>query len=208
MGGAEIASLFTRPDGTFAFARWRRPIAPVVFGVDDGTLVTVRGAIETVAAVAGHGLAETDPEQGANLIVFFIRDWGELLSLPDLDRLVEGLHPLVARLEAEGSNQYRHFRFEADGAIRACIVFVRMDRALAALPADTLALNLAARAILTWSGSAALVAEAGGRAVLAPGIAALLRAAYDPVLPPAAGDPSHALRLAARVAGAVQKSSG
>jgi len=39
--------------------------------------------------------------------------------------------------------------------------------------------------------------------VLRPDIAALLRAAYDPILPDAAQDASHALRLAARI-GAMQ----
>jgi hypothetical protein len=34
---------------------------------------------------------------------------------------------------------------------------------------------------------------------LRPEIAAVIRAAYDPVLPVAATDPSHALRLAARM---------
>ena len=35
--------------------------------------------------------------------------------------------------------------------------------------------------------------------ILRPDIAGLLRAAYDPVLPPAAQDKSHALRLFARM---------
>jgi hypothetical protein len=35
--------------------------------------------------------------------------------------------------------------------------------------------------------------------MLRPEIGALIRAAYDPVLPPAADDPSHALRLDARM---------
>jgi hypothetical protein len=35
---------------------------------------------------------------------------------------------------------------------------------------------------------------------LRPEIAAVIRAAYDPVLPPMAQDASHALRLAARIA--------
>jgi hypothetical protein len=40
---------------------------------------------------------------------------------------------------------------------------------------------------------------AGDTTVLRPDIAALLRAAYDPVLPPAAQDASFALRLFARM---------
>ncbi len=195
--------LFTRADGGYAFARWQRPIVPVVFGVDDATLATVKGAIEAVVALAGHRMAETDPEQGANLMVFFFRQWRELLDLPDLDRLVEGLGPLVARLEAAGANQYRHFRFEEGGAIRACIAFVRMDESLAQLPAETIALSLAAQVILCWSDTAfrarSVLVRAGEDVVLGPGVAAVIRAAYDPVLPDAARDASHALRLAARI---------
>lgn len=104
MTAEEVAALFTRADGGYAFARWQRPIVPVVFGTDDATLATVKGAIEAVVALAGHRMAETDPEQGANLMVFFFRQWQELLDLPDLDRLVEGLGPLVARLEAADAN--------------------------------------------------------------------------------------------------------
>ena len=44
-----------------------------------------------------------------------------------------------------------------------------------------------------------LARAAGGADVLHPEVAALLRAAYDPVLPPVARDKAHALRLAARV---------
>lgn len=203
MTAEEVAALFTRADGGYAFARWLRPIVPVVFGVDDATLATVKGAIEAVVALAGHRMAETDPEQGANLMVFFFRQWRELLDLPDLDRLVEGLGPLVARLEAAGANQYRHFRFEEGGAIRACIAFVRMDESLAQLPAETIALSLAAQVILCWSDTAfrarSVLVRAGEDVVLGPGVAAVIRAAYDPVLPDAARDASHALRLAARI---------
>jgi hypothetical protein len=35
---SDIAALFTRADGQFLFARWGRPIAPVVFGVEDATV--------------------------------------------------------------------------------------------------------------------------------------------------------------------------
>jgi hypothetical protein len=72
-------------------------------------------------------MTETDPELGANLMVFFIRDWSELSATPGLDRLLPDLPDLVARLEKADANQYRAFRFEADGAIKAAFVFVRMD---------------------------------------------------------------------------------
>ncbi|MCA8884899.1 MAG: hypothetical protein KDA50_14295 [Rhodobacteraceae bacterium] len=200
-----IAALFTRSDGSFAFARWGRPIAPVIFGVTDGTLSVVKGAIEAVVALAGHQMAETDPELGANLMVFFFRDWRELTDTPNLDKMIPDLAPLVDRLEAMDANQYRIFRFDADGAIKACFVFLRMDKALSSQPAETLALGQVVQSVLLWSDTAfrqmspLAVLPGGGPTILRPEIGDLIRAAYDPVLPPVAGDPSHALRLFARM---------
>lgn len=203
---AEIETLFTRTDGQFLCARWGRPIVPVVFGVEDATLATVKGAIEAVVTLAGHKMAETDPELGANLMVFFFRDWGELLELPDLERMIEGLGPLVLRLQAAGANQYRVFRFDATGAIKAAFVFIRMDAVLTETPAETLALSQAVQVILLWSDTAFMdrsaLAVAGETVVLRPEIGALIRAVYDPVLPAVATDPSHALRLSARMGAA------
>lgn len=198
-----VTALFTHADGGYRFARWGRPLVPVVFGVDDATLTTVKGAIEAVATLAGQPLAETDPELGVNLMVFFLRDWDELLAVPDLDRLVEGLAALVPRLRQRGATQYRAFRFDAEGAIKAAFVFVRMDEGQADTPAADLALALAVRVIVLWSDTGLSahppLARARGVAVLDPQVAALIAAAYDRVLPPAATDPSHALRLAARL---------
>ena len=59
--------------------------------------------------------------------------------------------------------------------------------------------------ILLWSDTAFLgnsplaVLTEGAPAVLKPEIAAVIRAAYDPVMPAMAQDPSHALRLTARL---------
>ncbi|MGB8814512.1 MAG: hypothetical protein WCC57_15145 [Paracoccaceae bacterium] len=199
----DIAALFTRGDGQYLFARWGRPIVPVVFGVDDATLRIMKGAIEAVVTLAGHKMAETDPELGANLMVFFFRDWAELPDVPNLDRLVPDLGPLCARLEAAGANQYRAFRFDPDGAIKAAFVFVRMDDTLTAVPAETLALNQAVQVILLWSdrafADASPLALLDGVAVLRPEIAGIIRAGYDRILPAVAKDASHALRLAARV---------
>ena len=201
----DIARFFTRSDGQFLCARWGRPIVPVVFGVEDGTLPTIKGAIQAVVALAGHRMAETDPELGANLMVFFLRDWAELLEVPGLERLIEGLVPLVARLQAGDANQYRVFRFDAQNAIRAAFVFVRMDAALADVSAETLALSRAVQVILLWSDTAftdrSALAVAEGTTILRPDIGALIRAAYDPVLPAVATDRAHALRLAARIGG-------
>ena len=129
MTGEDVEALFTRADGSYLFARWGRPIVPVVFGVEDATLRVVKGALEAVVALAGHRMAETDPELGANLMVFFFRDWAELPQVPNLDRLVPDLGPLCARLEEAEANQYRIFRFDAAGAIRAAFVFSADGRA-------------------------------------------------------------------------------
>jgi hypothetical protein len=206
MSPDEIASHFTRPDGRFAFARWRRPVAPVVFGVRDETLATIKGAISTVAATAGHPLAETDPEQGANLMIFLFRDWQEVADLPGIADLVPGLDRLAPRLAREDADQYRQFRFEEDGAIRAAFVFLRMGGALGEMPAVDLGLTVAVQSLLLWSETAfrrhSPLIAAAGQVSVRPAIAALLRAAYDPVLPAAAAHKSHALRLFARIAAA------
>jgi hypothetical protein len=198
-----VAALFTRSDGRYLFARWGRPIVPVVFGVDDASLAVFKGAFEAVVALAGHRMAETDPELGANLMVFVFREWGELLDVKDLGRLVPELAALVARLQAAGANQYRIFRFDAEGAIKAAFVFLRMDEALAAMEAETLALAQAVQTVVLWSDRAfdgtSPLARVGERVILRPEIGAVIRAGYDPVLPVMARDPSHALRLAARI---------
>jgi len=203
MAEAGIAALFSDPVGTYRFARWGRPIVPVVFGVDDATLGIVKGAVEAVVALAGHHMAETDPELGANLMIFFVRDWSELRDVPRLDALIPGLDPLVERLEAEGAAQYRTFRLDDMGAIKACFVFLNMGGPLADVPAEDIALAQAAQAMLLWGqqafGERSPLAKARGTVILRPDIADIIRAAYDPVMPVAADDPSHALRLAARV---------
>lgn len=198
-----IQQLFTRSDASYLFARWDRPIVPVIFGVDDASLAVFKGAFEAVVTLAGHRMAETDPELGANLMVFCFREWAELLEVRDLGRLVPELPALVGRLEAAEANQYRFFRFEASGAIKAAFVFLKMDENLATMPAETLALAQAVQTILLWSDLAfdgtSPLARVGERVILRPEIGSVIRAGYDPVLPVMARDPSHALRLAARV---------
>lgn len=198
----QVQALFTRKDGSYLFARWGRPIVPVVFGVDDATLSVVKGAIEAVVTLAGHKMAETDPELGANLMVFFLRDWAELPQVPNLDRLIPDLGPLCDRLAAAGANQYRAFRFDAEGAIKAAFVFLRMDAALSEMPAEALALNEAAQVIVLWGdgafAEASPLGQAGGVVILRPEIAAVIRAGYAPAMPAVARDGAHAYRLAAR----------
>ncbi|QIE46740.1 hypothetical protein G5B38_15085 [Pseudohalocynthiibacter aestuariivivens] len=201
----EIEAYFTRQDGSYAFARWGCPIAPIVFGVDDATLSVVKGAIEAMVQLSGHQMVETDPELGANLMLFFFSEWDELLEVPDLDHLVPDLASLVERLKDAEANQYRIFRFDDAGGIKASFVFLRMDAQLSQMPAETLALGQVVQSVLMWSDAAfrdrAPLAKVPGKetVILRPDIAALIAAAYDPVMPVHAADPSHALRLSARL---------
>jgi len=205
MTAEDIEALFTRDDGSYLCCRWGRPVVPIVFGVDDMTLRTVKGAIESVITLADHSMSDSDPELGANLMFFFFRDWVELTVVPDLDRLIPNLAPLVERLQAEDANQYRMFRFDKAGAIRASFVFLRMDEELDRQPAETLALNQVVQSILLWSDTAFAKRSplarlpGNGRVILRPEIAGVIRAAYDPVIPAVSRDPSHALRIAARM---------
>jgi hypothetical protein len=199
MTADQVEHLFTRGDGSYLFARWGRPIVPVVFGVQDQTLAVVKAAIEAVVVLAGHKMAETDAELGANLMVFFIQDWSELLATPNMDQLIPDLTAVCGRLRAADANQYRAFRFDAGGAIKAAFVFLRMDDHLSAMPAADLALAQAVQVICLWSDPIAPLAMLDGVAVLRPEIAAVIRAAYAPTMPAVAHDPSHALRLLARM---------
>nr|WP_136440223.1 hypothetical protein [Pacificoceanicola onchidii] len=209
MSPDQIEALFTRSNGAFTFARWGRPIVPIVFGVEDDTLSVLKGAFEALCALTGHKMAETDPELGANVMVFFFREWDELLGVPDLDRMVDGLDTLVKRLQAQQANQYRVFRFDEQGAIKASFVFLRMDDALMQVPATTLCLGQVAQTMVLWSDTAFSDASplgqvADGPVILRPDISALLRASYDPTLPATSQDPSLAYRLFARMQGPVQ----
>ena len=148
-------------------------------------------------------MAETDPELGANLMFFFFREWEELIETPNLDRLVPELSSLVKRLVEADANQYRLFRFDEAGAIQAVFVFVRIDAEMSKVPAEDVALAQAAQSILLWSDTAfqshGALGVVGGKTILHPDVAAIIRASYDPVMPVVADDPSHALRLSARI---------
>lgn len=199
----DIEAYFTQPDGSYVFARWGRPIAPIVFGVEDKTLSIVKGALQAVMKLARHEMAETDPELGSNLMFFFFRDWDELLDVPDLDKLIPELSELVAKLKAGGANQYRLFRFDKDDAIKAAFVFLRMDKELAKVPAEALALQQVVQTVLLWGNDAfrtqsPLALTESGKTILRPDVAGIIHAGYDPVMPPVARDKSHAMRIWAR----------
>lgn len=201
-----IAALFTRSDGTFRFRRWARPLVPVVFGTDAAGEAIVAEALRAVAGLGGLPLADSDPDLGANLPVFFCANWADLAAAPGLDRLVPDLDRLLSVLAASGANQYRIFSFAPDGAIRLCLVLLRYDADLQRVSAQALAVSQAVQALLLWSDTAftavspVAVLQPAGRAVVKPWHADLLRAAYDPTLPDTADDPGFALRLQARMA--------
>ncbi|MEL6702306.1 MAG: hypothetical protein AAFO58_11610, partial [Pseudomonadota bacterium] len=169
----------------------------------DDTIATLKGAIEAVCQLAGHEMSDTDPELGSNFMWFFIRGWDDLAAVPGLDRLIPDFAALLDRLKSVDANQYRIFRFDEAGAIKACFVFLRMDSHMQSVSADTLSLSQAVQTILLWSDTAfteaSPLAVTGETTILRPDIADVIRAAYDPVMPAVARDPSHALRLAARL---------
>ena len=82
-----------------------------------------------------------------------------------------------------------------------------MDKDLAKLPAETLALGQAVQVILMWGdrafseASPLAVLPENGSTILRPDVAGIIAAAYDRMMPVAAADKSHALRLFARLQG-------
>ncbi|WP_245894776.1 hypothetical protein [Paracoccus indicus] len=188
MTAERIEALFTQTDQGFHCARWGRPVAPVIFGLADETLDIFRSAIKAGFTHAGHPVVETDPEMGANLMVFFLRSWDELSDIPDLAHLT-GIPDLPQRLKGSQASQYRLFRHDGDDSIRACMIFLNMSGPLAEAHPAKLAERVMMQSALTFATD--FVADAQ--------MAALIRAAYDPVLPVASDQPTHALRLAARM---------
>ncbi len=201
-----VEELFTAENGTYRFSRWGRPIAPVVFGIDDDTLGHLKDAMASVALIANMEFVETDPELGANLMMFFCTDWDELDMVPNLDQLLPDFDVLKASLKRTGANQYRTFSFDENGAIKVCIVLLRFDDHMAQTSVQTLGVGQMAQCILLWGDGAfddespiAIVPE-NAMCIVKPDHAALIAAAYDPALPPSATEASHAMRLAARAA--------
>jgi len=203
LAAGRVQALFTAKDGSYRFSRWGRPIAPVVFGIDDETLAHMKDAMQSVLAIPELEFVETDPELGANLMIFFCSDWDELSMVPNLDQLLPDFDILMASLKRSGANQYRTFNFDENGAIRVCIVLLRYDENMAETPVHTIGVTQMVQALLLWGDEAfdtdsPLAVMPSGVCIVKPNYAALMRAAYDPVLPPSATDSAHAMRLAAR----------
>jgi hypothetical protein len=201
-----IAALLTRAGGAFRFARWGRPLAPVIYGTNDEGIRIFEQGLRSVSTLAGLETIEIDPELGANFLVFFVAEWSELTAVPQLEKLIPGVGKLATTLATEGANQYRVFGFDDQGAIRVCITLLRYDDALKRVSAQTLAVSQSLMGILLWSRHAfdsespVALAAGTGLCVVKPWHASMIRAAYDPVIPSASAEPALALRLAARVA--------
>lgn len=207
----EIARRFTRPDGRFRFARWARPVAPMVYGVAEASLPVLKGGVRVIADLAGQPVAETDPEAGFNNLLICVGAWSDLGVSAELETILPEIGALARRLEDEGAEQYRLFRFDSadgsdggtEGGIVHCLTLMRLAGALAELPAELMALGHAVATALDWAPGAlddGLTRPGPTGAELRPDVLALLRAAYDPALPDAATDPAFAYRLAARIA--------
>jgi len=204
LNAGQVENLFKDRDGGYRFSRWGREIAPVVFGVDDDTLGHLKDAMAEVMLIANMEFAETDPELGANLMFFFCTDWDELDMVPNLDKLLPDFEILKSSLKRSGANQYRSFSFDDNGAIKVCIVLLRFDEHMAETTIQTLGVGQMAQCILLWGDDAfdgvtpiAIVPQSA-MCVVKPNFAAVIRAAYDPTMPPSSADNSHAMRLAAR----------
>jgi len=200
-----VAAQFTRRDGAFRFARWGRPLAPAVIGLDERSAQVFGAAIRAVAGLAGLEVAPEDPDLGANLLIIAVEAWDDLHAGGNLARLIPNLADLTETLAAHDANQYRTFNFDAAGAICLCVALLRYDAALRAMPVEAVAVGQAVQAMLLWSDGAfmeesPLAATGDGRFLVKPVHGALLRAAYDPALPAASRDPALARDLAGRMA--------
>ncbi len=204
LSAARVDALFTTTDGAYRFSRWGRPIAPVIFGTDDETLDHLKDAMAATIAIAGMEFIDTDPELGSNLMIFICQEWDELDMVPNLDQMIPDLDILKGSLKRSKANQYRNFSFDDNGAIRSCIVLLRYDEVMSRTPIQTLGVGQMVQCMLVWGDEAfeddspIAVLSKSGVCVVKPSYAAVIHAAYDPVMPPSATDNAHALRVAAR----------
>ena len=200
----KICDLFSR-DKNYHFARWSKPLSPVIFGVDDQSLIAIKSAFSEVLSIASLELTDFDSDLGANLLVFFCSTWSELETVPHLNRLLPDISNLLETLDQTNANQYRSFSFKADGAINLVVVLLKYDTELSSVSIQTLALSQMLQSILLWSPNAFVdespisIIKKTNRCVVKPFYSALIQAAYDPILPDSSLDESHAFRLEARV---------
>jgi len=200
----EIEALFTGDNNTFHFARWNRPIVPIVFGVDDETLTHLKSSIVTTVGITGNKIEETDPELGANFMWFFCQEWSEVLSVPDLQELIPNIKDIVEKLQFSSTKSYRIFSFDPEGGIKMCVQLIKVSDETAEMSIQALATGETFQCLALFSANAFInespIAQISQNnlCIPKPKYAALVRAAYDPILPVASQDKTHALRLLAR----------
>jgi len=200
----EIKDLFTQTDGTYQFARWSRPIAPVVFGVNDDILKGLRAAIEATVGITGQKLADVDPELGTNFMWVFVREWDELLVLPDIEKLIPNLNQKLVEIKKSNSNSYRYLTFDPDGGIMfACVIIRPMGdyakQSVSAIGSAETMLTLATFGKKAFANESPLAMIPENKVIVVkPKYAAVIRAAYEETMPVRAIDASHALRIKAR----------
>ncbi|MEM7242723.1 MAG: hypothetical protein AAF429_11110 [Pseudomonadota bacterium] len=201
---SEITDLFTQADGSYQFARWGRPIAPVVFGVNDDILKGLRAAIESTVGITGQKLAEVDPELGTNFIWIFVREWDELMTLPDIGKLIPDLDKKLVEIKKSNSNSYRYLTFDPDGAIMFACVIIRpvgdyAKQSVSVIGAAETVLTLATFGANAFKEESPLAMLPENKVVIVkPKYAAVIRAAYDETMPVRSDDAAHAMRIKAR----------
>ena len=204
MSHDKIVSLFSQEKG-YHFSRWNKPIAPVVFGIDNSSLASVKSAFLEVISITPLPISDFDSDLGANFFVFFCSEWCELREIPNLNRLIPNLAQVLATLDKNNSNQYRTFFFKENGAINLCILIMKYDLELASVSVQTLAMGQMLKSILLWSPKAfatespIAIINKNNSCIVKPFYEALLKACYDATLPDFSMDKTHALRVQARV---------
>lgn len=211
-----IRQLFTRsaesvegapedPAQRFRFARWGRPLAPVVLGLDEESAEAARAAVVEAAEAAGVGAVDEDPDLEANFLICVCEKWSQLKSISGLDRLIPDLERLLTLLSAVGANQYRIFRVAPEEGISFAVTLVRFDESVAGLSAQAIGATQAAHGLLMWSDEAfaedaPVAINRSGRGVIKTFHAKLLKAAYGEDAPSTSEDPNLADQLAAAMA--------
>ena len=135
---------------------------------------------------------------------FFCKEWEEILSVPDLKKLIPNLNDIVKKLQTTSTKSYRIFAFDNEGGIKMCVQLIKVSDETAEMSIQALATGETFQCLVLFS-SKAFIDESpiaqisqNNLCVPKPEYAALVRAAYDPVLPVSSQDKSHALRLFAR----------
>lgn len=201
----DIRTYFARAGGQYQFARWNRPIVPVVFGdhcLDPGLL---REALVRLSGITGHPVDLEAPPSAMTYGTLVVREWRDLAATPGAGKAMPGLAKLGAEAERQGGNQFRTFQRDWRGGIKRCVAVIRTAAGrFDDLTPESMALRQAALSFLHWSipGVVKLrlvMPGPDGVDDLKPEVVALLRAAYDPAMPVSSRDPRHADQLAERM---------